>query len=264
MTGKELRIYYANKPKPVFFTIEKDPVKLFYATAGADTLPPLVLIHGAPGAWYGSRIMLDDTLLQKKFHILAMDRLGYNKSRFKNKKRAVTSIVPQANAVMEVLRLNKSGKKGVLLGSSYGAPIAAQIAVMHPQKFRHLFLLAAAIDPDKEKFWWFHKYIRGGPLYWFLPRFIKTATDEKFAHVSELHKLEPLWKRLSIPVTMIQGGADKIVDPSNIAYARKQLAGKETEFIFFPGEGHMIRIRQSKILQQILLKPSDSSFYKNK
>lgn len=255
MTKKEIREYYAGKPKPLFVTLENDSVKLFCATTGVDTLPPLLLIHGAPGAWYGSRLMLDDTMLQKKFQIIAVDRPGYNKSRFKNTRKAVTSIPVQANAIIEALRLNKSRQKGIVIGSSYGAPIAAELAQLHQENFRHLFLLAAAIDPEKEKFWWFHKYIPRGPVYWFLPRFIKSATDEKFSHVSELRKLEPLWKQLSIPVTMIQGGADKIVDPSNLDYARKHFQGKDTRFIFIPGEGHMIRQRQSEMLREMLLKP---------
>ena len=158
----------------------------------------------------------------------------------------------------EALRLNRSREKGIILGSSYGAPIALEIAVQHPEKFHHLFLLAPAIDPDKEKFWWFHKYIRRGPIHWFMPRFLKTATDEKFAHVKELHKLEPLWQQLSIPVTMIQGGTDNIVDPSNLDFAKKQLEGKQAEFIYLPEAGHLLRFHEPKLLRESLLKASDT------
>ncbi len=108
-------------------------------------------------------------------------------------------------------------------------------------------------QPEKEKFWWFHKYIHGGPVHWFMPRFLKSATDEKFAHIMELRKLQPLWKQLSVPVTVIQGGMDNIVDPANFEFAKKELAGKDAEFIFLPDAGHMIRLRQSKLLRDILL-----------
>ena len=109
MTEKEIKAYYAQKTvKPTFFTIQNDSVTLFCATTGSDTLPPLLLLHGAPGAWYGSRIMLDDSILQAHFQIIAVDRLGYNKSRFRNKKKAVTSIGLQATGILEALRLNKS------------------------------------------------------------------------------------------------------------------------------------------------------------
>src|ERR1044072_6762789 len=86
MTDRELKAYYANKTtKPVYFTITNDSVQLFCATTGADTLPPLIMVHGAPGAWYGTRNLLDDSLLNTHFHMIAVDRLGYHKSTFKRR-----------------------------------------------------------------------------------------------------------------------------------------------------------------------------------
>lgn len=255
MTEKELKAYYKNKPsKPTFFTIENDSVRLFCATAGADTLPPLLLIHGAPGAWYGSRNFLEDSILQQHFHIIAVDRPGYNKSRYNNKRRAVTAITTQAIAIHEALRLNRSFKTGVVLGSSYGAPIAAKVAVLYPRAFHHLVMLAPAIDPEKEKFWWFNSYIHHGPLRWFLPRFINHATDEKFAHIKELTLLLPDWQLIAIPVTVVQGDADHIVDPSNLDFAKKQLQHKQAEFIVLPGAGHLIRWHHADVVRSILLK----------
>ena len=255
MTKKELDSFYADKAtKPTFFTIRNDSVKLFCAASGGDSLPALLLIHGAPGAWYGSRVMLDDSILQRQFHMIAVDRPGYNNSRFKNRRKPVTSIRLQAVAIHEALRLNRSGQKAVVLGSSYGAPIAAELCLLYPDKFSHLVMLAAAIDPEKEKFWWFHKYIRKGPVHWFLPKFLKTATDEKFAHVKELKLLQNRWGSLQVPATVIQGGADNIVDPTNFDFAKKALAGKEVSFIFLPEAGHMIRFRQAAMVRSLLLK----------
>jgi pimeloyl-ACP methyl ester carboxylesterase len=254
MTEKELKEYYKNKShKPTFFTVQNDSVKLFCATAGADTLPPLLLIHGAPGAWYGSRNLMEDSLLISKFHVIAVDRLGYNKSRFKNKRRAVTSIETQAIAAHEALRLNRSRKTGVVMGSSYGAPIAANMAILYPNDFHRVVMLAGALDPGQEKFWWFHKFIRGGPINWMLPRFMRTATKEKFTHVKELKILLPKWTQLQVPVTVVQGGADEIVKPGNFEFAKKQLKNKKAEFIFLPNAGHLIRWQYPGLVKNILL-----------
>ena len=254
MTQKELKAYYKNKPQPTYFTIQNDSVSLFCATAGADTLPPLLLIHGAPGAWYGSRNFLEDTLLQQHYHIIAVDRLGYNKSRFKNKRRAVPGITLQAVAIHEALRLNRSFKSGVIMGSSYGGAIAAKEVVLYPEAFHHLVMLAAAIDPDKEKFWWFNPWGHHGPIRWFLPRFINHATDEKYAHVSELRKMLGDWQKINIPITVVQGDADKIVDPANLDFAKKQLQGKQAEFILIHNAGHLIRWQHAALVRSILLK----------
>lgn len=258
MTEKELRTYYKDKPeKPLFFTIHNDSVDLFCATSGADTLPPLLLIHGAPGAWYGSRNFLEDSVLKHHFHIIAVDRLGYNKSRFKDSRRAVTSFTTQAIAIHEALRLNKSNKTGILAGSSYGAPIAVRMATLYPESFHRLVLLAPAIDPEREKFWWFHPWVREAPVRWFLPRFLNIATDEKFAHVEELRKLLPDWEKLSLPVTVVQGGADDIVDPGNLEFAKVRLAGKQAEFIYIPNAGHLIRWRNAGVVRSIFLKAAN-------
>lgn len=254
MTEKELKEYYKDKKdKPTYFTIKNDSVTLFCATAGADTLPPLLLIHGAPGAWYGSRNFLEDSLLKANFHIIAMDRLGYNKSRFRNRRRSVTSIELQATAIHEALRLNRSFKTGVLVGSSYGAPIAANMAILYPNEFHHLVMLAGAIDPEHEKFWWFHKFIRRGPIKWMLPRFMRVTTDEKFTHVKELKLLQPKWSQLTVPTTVIQGGADWIVDPLNMDFAKEVLKDKKAEFIFLPEAGHLIRWQHPDLVKKVLL-----------
>lgn len=253
MTEKELKEYYKDKKdKPTYFTIKNDSVELFCATSGVDTLPPLLIIHGAPGAWYGSRNFLEDSILKRQFHIIAVDRLGYNKSKYKNKKSAVTSIDIQAVAIYEAMRLNRSFKTGVIMGSSYGGPIAAKVVVNHPDRFHHLILLAAAMDPEKEKFWWFNRYVSSGMIRWFLPGFINSATDEKYTHIKELNKMLPDWEKLDLQVTAIQGGADNIVDPANLDFARKHIQGKNAEFIFIPEAGHMIRWNNEEMVKSIL------------
>jgi len=254
MTDKELKEYYKGKTnKPTYFTIKNDSVELFCATAGVDTLPPLLLIHGAPGAWYGSRNFLEDSQLLRNFHVIAIDRLGYNKSKFKGKRKAVTSIQIQSVAIHEALRLNRSFKTGVVVGSSYGAPIAANIAILYPGEFHHVVMLAGAIDPDNEKFWWWSGLLRGGPLKWMLPHFLKMSTDEKNTHVKQLQWMLPRWTELSVPITVVQGGADEIVKPVNLDFAKAKLKDKEAEFIFLPEAGHMIRWQHPDLVKKIIL-----------
>ena len=258
MTEKEIQQHYANKPvKPVFFTIKNDSVELFCATTGNDTLPPLLIIHGAPGGWFSNIGLVDDPDLQKRFHIIAVDRPGYRKSKYKNKQRALTSIELQAVAIHEALRLNKSRQKGVLYGNSYGAPIALKLAVRYPDEFYHLVMVAGALDPDNEKFWWFHRYSRGLFVRLTMPRFINTATDEKFAHAQELEKLMQDWSKLNVAATILQGTADNIVPPENLEFARRQLKDKQAEFIVIEGAGHLLRRSHPQIIKDLLMRISN-------
>ena len=254
LTDKQIQRYYASKPvKPVYFTIEDDSVKMFCATTGDDTLPPLILIHGAPGAWHGSRQMLDDSILQHRFQIISVDRLGYGKSRFRDKRKVVNDISVQAAAIAEVLRINRSGKTGTIVGSSYGCAIGAELALLKPTSFNHLMMLAPAIDPEQEKFWWFHKYLHSGVLIQLMPRYIRNATAEKFGHVEELQKMAGHWKKLSLQITVMQGGADYIIQPGNLNYARAVLSNKDATFIYLPQAGHLIRREYPDTVRHYLL-----------
>ena len=255
MSEREVKTHYANRPvKPTFFTIQNDSVELFCATTGSDTLPPLLLIHGAPGGWFSNISLVDDPDLQKRYHIIAVSRPGYHRSKFKNRRRALTSIELQAVAIREALRVNRSFKKGIVLGTSYGAPIAAKMAIDHPENFFHLVMIAGALDPDNEKFWWFHEYSRSLFVRLSMPRFINTATDEKFAHVKELQLLLPEWRKLQVPATVIQGDKDDIVPSINFEFARNQLKNKKAEFIFLSGAGHLIRRSHPHVIKEVLLK----------
>jgi pimeloyl-ACP methyl ester carboxylesterase len=255
MSEKEIKQHYANKPvKPVFFTIKNDSVELFCATTGYDTLPPLLLIHGAPGGWFSNIGLLDDPELQKHYHIIAVDRPGYRKSRFRNKKLQQTSIELQAIAIHEALRVNRSGKKGLVYGNSYGAPIALKMVALYPDEFYHLVLTAGALDPDNEKFWWFHRYAKGLFVQLAMPRFINTATNEKFSHVEELRKLADDWAKIRVPVTVIQGTADNIVPVSNFEFARRQLQNREAEFILVEGAGHLVRRSHPHVIKDVLIR----------
>jgi pimeloyl-ACP methyl ester carboxylesterase len=255
MSEKEVKTHYKDLPvKPTFFIIKNDSVELFCATTGSDTLPPLLLIHGAPGGWFSNIYLLDDPDLQARYHIISVSRPGYHKSKFRNRRRALTSIELQSIAIKEALRLNRSFKKGVVFGTSYGAPIALKMAIDDPNSFYHLVLIAGAFDPENEKFWWFSRYLHSLFVRLSLPHFINTATDEKFDHIKELQLLLPQWPRLQIPATVVQGQNDQIVPSTNLEFARQQLKSKQAEFIFLPGAGHMVRRSHPDVIKGLLLR----------
>ena len=253
-TPAQLREYFSQqKISPLFVTLRQDTVQLFCAVAGADTLPPLLVVHGAPGAWYGNRNLLTDSLVTSRFQVISVDRPGYGQSWVNQRHGAVTSIATQSSVIRRALLLNKSHHPGIVLGSSYGGPIAAQLALDTPAAFYRVILLAAAADPAIEKFWWFNKYVHHGPLRWLLPRYLRTATDEKYAHAAQLRLLLPQWQRLAMPVFAVQGDADKIVYPANLDFLQKVLTGRGSRIIRVPGAGHLIRMERPALVRDLLL-----------
>jgi pimeloyl-ACP methyl ester carboxylesterase len=253
MTESEIKEHYRDRlARPLYHMVENDSLKLHYVTFGADTAQPVLFIHGAPGAWDGYLNMLDDSALQHQFHLISVDRPGYGKSQKKPRKK-VYSLVEQAQAIVMALKSNHSGKKAIIVGRSYGAPVAAEIAAMYPELVKKVILLSPAIDPDTEKFWWFSKYGKLFLVRWFLPERMNTATDEKYAHVAELRKLKKEWPKIQSDVTVMCGGQDWIVDTTNFSFAKKMLSGnKNARFIFIPESGHLISSSRPDLVKKAI------------
>ncbi len=251
-TSRDVRRHYANIKMPKLECIKNDTLCIQVASTGADTLPLLLLIHGAPGAWWGYMNMLDDTILQKQFHIVSVDRLGYGNSWLKRRK-PISSIETQAKCLLSVFNLNKSKEPAIILGRSYGAPIAAVMASMAPDEVKQLIMVSPVIDPDNEKFYWFSKYGRNRLIQIFLPKEFNTATEEKYVHSDELRKMLPVWKKLTMPVVVIQGGNDWIGDPINIEFAKQNIPSLKSQYITIAKAGHMLTFSHLDMIKQLVL-----------
>ena len=264
ISEKQVRKHYASKDiKPEIQIIKNDTLSLCVASIGADTLPMLLLIHGAPGSLWGYMNLMDDEDLQKHFHIVSVDRVGYGKSalKLKKKRKYVTSIATQAKSLLPVFDLNHSDQKVIVLGRSYGAPIAAKMVSLVPEKVKELIMVSPVIDPDKEKFYWFSKWGRNALIQLFLPGAFNTATAEKYSHSDELKKLLPVWQNLNVPTTVIQGGNDWIADPTNIDFAKKHIKSKRAQYIILYNAGHMITYTHLDMIKEMLLR---SQLFKEK
>jgi pimeloyl-ACP methyl ester carboxylesterase len=110
-----------------------------------------------------------------------------------------------------------------------------------------------AVDPTLEKFWWFSGALNSAAMRWMLPAAVNRASDEKYAHVQELRELEPCWDSLRMPVTVVQGDADAIVDTANFTYLRRKLPDSQNTFIRLPGVGHLVTKERPDLVRELLL-----------
>jgi len=248
MSERNISKYFAQSSKKPFFGFsDTSKNKIFYAYSADTTKPILLLIHGAPGAWFGYKEFFKDSLLLSKYQIIAPDRSGYNKSGF-----GVTSIEKQAVFLKFLLQLHHQQKVS-LVGRSYGAAIALKLTADNPELVENLLLISPACDPNKEKFWWFSKPINSKFIRFFLPAYANRASDEKFAHVQELKKLLPDWQKIRCPVTILQGGKDWIIDTSNGQFVDSALVNAPRKFLFLPQNGHRLTAERYEFVRDILL-----------
>lgn len=243
-----------------FHLVDAENARLHYVSIGSKYNPPVLFIHGAPDNWTAYENLLADKVLQNNFQLISVDRLGYGLSRKGNPKLA--SIEEQARLIVKALESNVSGEKAIVIGRSYGAPIAAKIAADHPEVVEKLVLISPVINPDKEKYFWFAYAAKHWVVSKFLPSDFNVATKEKFAHAAELRKMEKDWEKIESDVTVFQGGQDWISDAANFTYAKQHLAvfgkKKKRSFVFLPEAGHSISESHPELVKQEILSKSST------
>ena len=232
--------------------------RLRYVTIGSDTLPTLVLIHGSPASMSLYRGRFSDTTILKTFRILAVDRPGYGYSGFGDPE---PSIQKQSEMIRSLLdSVYKVKHPVVVVGGSFGAPIACRLAMDHPALVDGLVITGPAIGPGRERVFWFTSLIENPALRWFIPRMFKSANTEKIHHKEELEKMLPYWKNIRVPVSYLQGADDDIVDTSNAGFAREQLVNVPSlEIKFLKGRKHLLAQFEWQAIKQAILDVYDKA-----
>lgn len=113
-------------------------LRVHYQEAGDAAAPPMILIHGfAASNLVWSKVFLD---LAEKFRVVAPDLLGYG---YSGKPRHLDyTIARQAEMIVGFLK-ELGIERSLFVGSSYGAAVAATIALDHPELVEKLVMVGA-------------------------------------------------------------------------------------------------------------------------
>ena len=136
-TWREARFRAAFPPLGQFVTV--DGLQVHYVIAGSG--PDLVLIHGSSGNLRDFTFKLVP-LLAEKYRVIAFDRpgLGYSDA------------LPDGSIFAQAEHLAKAARelgieRPILVGHSYGGPVAIAWALAHPEETSALVTLAAPVRP---------------------------------------------------------------------------------------------------------------------
>jgi pimeloyl-ACP methyl ester carboxylesterase len=213
----------ASRSEASFTTVETPRGPLYVASTGMPKNPPLLFVHGSPGSWEGWASYLRDKNLQRRFHLLAVDRPGYGGS---SPGQTEPSLQNQGEAIFHALDLNRSGKPAILIGHSMGGPIIARMAMDRPEKAGGLIFLAASVDPSQEHTKWYQYAARWWIFRWMVPRDLKVCNEEILALKNQLQLMQPLWPKITAPSVILQGDKDDLVAPANLDFLLRNLNGK--------------------------------------
>ncbi len=220
-SSREIQRFFRNKSIAlVFDTLTIEGRQILVAQTGNESRPALFFIHGAPGSWTDYIRYFGDSSLVARARLIAYDRPGFGQS---GAGQPITSIEQQARIARRVMDTLCPDQPVVLVGHSYGGPIAACVAMDPPANVRALVLLAPAIDPDQEKEFFFNRLLQWKFLQNLLPPILYSAYQEKITHADELRKIASGWSRVRVPVFYAHGTRDRIVPVGNINFARAQI-----------------------------------------
>lgn len=256
LTDQQIAKHYKDKlNKPELKYLDYKSYHIHHAVVGDSTKPLLLLIHGAPGAWYSSMKLLDDPELQKNFRMVSVDRVGFGKSNYG---ASEPSLQAHVNYIEKIVKEYNRDGQIYLLGSSYGAPIAASFTMQHPDLVKELYLVSPLIDPAKEKIFWYSYLAKMGVVSMLIPEYLNVATDEKFAHRKQLRKLKSHWDQITCKTYVIMGENDDLASLKNLDFARRKLVNASSvETLLIKNTGHTIVYQHPELFVSLLLKQND-------
>lgn len=236
-TDKEIYTSFQEKKIPTsisYFKVDSLDLKIrVQHIKQADSTINLVFFHGSPSslsAWNG---YLKDSILATKANLHAVDRPGYGYSNFGD---AMTSIKKQA-IIMSALLNDYKLENVIAIGSSYGGPLAARLALIN-KRVKGVIMISPAIDPNNEKKIWQAKFTQWWLTRWLCPTGYRVAGDEKTVHDKELALIANDWKNVTVPVFHIHGTIDDIVPYENVNYTKGVFPS--IKIITIPDTGHEI------------------------
>ena len=217
--------------------IHVDSFGIHYAKSGNDTFPVLFFVHGSPDGWIRFKDFLKDKDLLAKFSMISIDRPGFGFSQFGDAK----NLEEQSKLIGRFVRSIKNNRPVYAIGHSYGGAVIAQLQADNPGLFDGLVLLAASVDPKKEKpeLWRYVMLIP--PLNYFLPGAFRPSNKELVYLKNDLKKLDKEWEKITCPVWIFHGDKDSYVPVANADYAKKKLTkASSVEVKILEGSDHFI------------------------
>lgn len=235
---KEAKSFY-NDAKVSFIdsTINIDEYKIHYIETGKKSNPTLFFVHGSPGSWDAFKDYLKDSLLLKKFRMIAVDRPGFGYSDFGESQ----DLDNQAKLLENLIDKIKVNKDIYLIGHSYGGPLIVKMAVDRQNDYKEIVVLSGAIDPDAEKPELWRLLFKAKPIRYLVPGALRPANDELWWLKEDLIRMKPKLSKIKSAVLIVHGTKDDLVPYSNAAFMEKEfINAKSIELVSIKDANHFI------------------------
>jgi pimeloyl-ACP methyl ester carboxylesterase len=199
----------------------------------------IVFIHGTPGRAGVWREQFAHPF--PAADLIAYDRPGFGAS---TPIARHPHLDKQVEALTNLLAAAAITNRVLLVGHSYGGPIALLAAIKHPDRIAGALLIGGDVSPKLEEMLLI-QYAGNSPiLEWLVPRNLRQCNREILAAPRDLVEIQNGLSNLSVPVVMLHGTRDDFVQVENVQWLESRLAtlGKTNLFakIVLPDANHFI------------------------
>jgi len=152
----------------------------------------IIFIHGTPAtaAVFGEQF-------RRPFphaNLAALDRPGFGAS---GPDRRRPSLEDQANAIGTLLT-NGPPRRTILVGHSYGAPVALLAALKFTNQVAGVVLIGGSIDPAQEHIYAIQRFVDWPVISWLVPRPLRQCNRELLTLRGDLVRLQPQLSMLTV------------------------------------------------------------------
>ena len=222
--------------------------------AGGDG-PPLILLHGLGSSSEDWSLVVRE--LARGHRVYAPDLLGWGGSdKPRDGDYSIAAQTELVRGFMDALRLQRADVGGV----SMGGWIALRLAALHPERVRRLVLIDSVgldfpttlnessfapqtIDDARHLLWLQSDNFAKLPDF-VVEDFLRRARRESWllrasmrAMLTRRDVMDGKLQRVTMPVLLVWGTADRLAPPSLVARFREQLP--QSRVVLLPGCGHL-------------------------
>lgn len=210
---------WINETHPEYKTsIEFKEEKIHFLRYANPQKPILLLIHGSPGDWGSFAHFFKDESLKEDFEIITFSRLGFGNNR---PGVPYGDLVDQILPAKLILEKFKNNRNVIVVGHSYGGPVAMKLAFEHKELVDGVLLAAASMDPELEEMKWYQHVAKVWPIRSLIPDILDVTNREILLLKDELIKMEKDYQSFNKPLYVLQGEIDVLVPKENVDYVIK-------------------------------------------
>ncbi|ETI62594.1 alpha/beta fold hydrolase [Marinomonas profundimaris] len=223
----------------------KGEFKLHYVNSDPSNTPrdTVVFVHGTPDDWTSFARYFQEEAFTNRFRLISIDRPGWGKSTYPDS--FPTHLQTQSNMIgpmLEDIWQQNGQQKVILVGHSLGGSLVPILAVDYPQFVRGVVILAGDLEPSWAAARWYNRLLNWAPDF-AIPDKWNHSNMEVLALTESLTLAQPKLSGLTLPITLLQGTEDTLVDPKNADYAVALFHNSELGIGKIQSAGHLINLQ---------------------